>query len=335
MASNIDPYLTEADTAVLQNLLQDVERQQQYDSHKASASSLLPETARRHPDPANTIRPQDDQALVKQLKASNDPKDSAFRPTVFVTWDDKDIPDFLNRHLVRPYARYVASNIVRHPTDVVFFTHILLYLFVNLPSAVWLYYHFTYIHGIAHTAFTFWCTGSFTLLMHNHIHNRGVLAKGWWWLDLTFPYILEPLMGHTWDSYYYHHVKHHHVEGNGPDDLSSTIRYQRDDIWNFLHYVARFMFFIWLELPLYFYGKNKPGLAMKSGQSELASMAFLYYMTAHVNSRASTFVLIIPFVLLRLGLMIGNWGQHALVDELEPDSDFRSSITLIDVPVSV
>ena len=30
--------------------------------------------------------------------------------------------------------------------------------------------------------------------------------------------------------------------------------------------------------------------------------------------------------------MIGNWGQHAFVDEAEPDSDFRSSITLIDVP---
>ena len=33
-------------------------------------------------------------------------------------------------------------------------------------------------------------------------------------------------------------------------------------------------------------------------------------------------------------MMVGNWGQHALVDEVEPDSDFRSSITLIDVPVS-
>jgi len=34
---------------------------------------------------------------------------------------------------------------------------------------------------------------------------------------------------------------------------------------------------------------------------------------------------------MRIGLMIGNWGQHAFVDEVEPDSDFRSSITLIDV----
>lgn len=30
--------------------------------------------------------------------------------------------------------------------------------------------------------------------------------------------------------------------------------------------------------------------------------------------------------------MLGNWGQHALVDEDEPDSDLRSSITVIDVP---
>lgn len=42
----------------------------------------------------------------------------------------------------------------------------------------------------------------------------------------------------------------------------------------------------------------------------------------------------IPLGLLRIGLMIGNWGQHAMVDELEPESDLRSSITLIDVAVS-
>lgn len=43
----------------------------------------------------------------------------------------------------------------------------------------------------------------------------GILNSSWAWLDKAFPYVLEPLMGHTWDSYYYHHVKHHHVEGNG------------------------------------------------------------------------------------------------------------------------
>ncbi|KAK4494484.1 hypothetical protein PRZ48_014782 [Zasmidium cellare] len=314
----IDLDLTEADVVVLKNLFQDIDKNKEH----TPQNSLTDRTCEKEPH---------DQEAIERLKAWNDPKSLNFKPTVFVTWDDKDIHPFLNQWLVRPYAR-LATGIVRHPVDVVFLTHILLYLFVNLPSAIWLFCNFTYIHGVLHVAFTFWCTGSFTLMMHNHIHNNGVLSKDWAWLDLTFPYVLEPLMGHTWDSYYYHHVKHHHVEGNGPEDLSSTIRYQRDDLFNFLHYWARFFFFIWLDLPLYFLRKNKPNLAVKSCLSEVASLAFMYYMTFHVNTKAAVFTLIIPFILLRLGLMVGNWGQHALVDEIEPDSDFRSSITLIDVP---
>ncbi|KAK3696994.1 hypothetical protein LTR37_017701 [Vermiconidia calcicola] len=138
-------------------------------------------------------------------------------------------------------------------------------------------------------------------------------------------------MGHTWDSYYYHYVKHHPVESNGPDDLSSTVRYQRDEVFHFLHYVGRFLLFVWIELPLYFARRNKMSLAIRAFMSELVSFASVYYMTK-VNPRATTFVLMIPFALLRMGLMVGNWGQHALVDEIEPDSDFRSSITLVDVP---
>ncbi len=43
--------------------------------------------------------------------------------------------------------------------------------------------------------------------------------------------------------------------------------------------------------------------------------------------------MVLPFALLRLGLMAGNWGQHAFVDDEDPDSDYRSSITTIDVTV--
>lgn len=332
MPGGIDPYLTEADIVVLKNLLDDVDTVPNDVSRKSTPSALSPEAIEARADQAIDRSPHD-QSTIERLQAYNNPSDSAFQPTVFVTWDEKDIPKSILTYVVKPYTN-IASKIVRHPTDVVFFTHILLYLCVNLPSAIWLYCNFTYIHGIAHAAFTFWCAGSFTLLMHNHIHNGGVLAKEWRWLDFAFPYITEPLMGHTWDSYYYHHVKHHHVESNGPDDLSSTIRYQRDDLLHFLHYVGRFLFFIWLELPMYFLDKGKTNLAVRAFLSELVSFAFMYSMTFKVNTRASIFVLIIPFVLLRIGLMIGNWGQHALVDEVEPDSDFRSSITLIDVPVS-
>ena len=36
----------------------------------------------------------------------------------------------------------------------------------------------------------------------------------------------------------------HHVENNLPDDLSSTMRYQRDSFLHFLVYFGRFFFFI-------------------------------------------------------------------------------------------
>jgi hypothetical protein len=326
MASTIHPYLTQPDIVVLQNLFKDIDEAGPKRPENASDSEKLNAN-----DNAEYLKTDD--GALNRLKAMNDPKHPEFQPTVVVTWDEKDIPPFINEYIVRPYTR-LATRIVRHPADVVFLTHIILYMCVNVPSAVYLFYNFSWIHGVVHTAFTFWCAGSFTLLMHNHIHNNGVLSKDWAVFDFCFPYILEPLMGHTWDSYYYHHVKHHHVEGNGPNDLSSTLRYQRDDIWHFLHYVGRFLFLIWLDLPLYFARKKNYKLALQSAASEYGAYFFLYYMTAHVNARASTFTLIIPFMLLRLGLMIGNWGQHALVDELEPDSDYRSSITLVDVPVS-
>ncbi|KAK4986065.1 hypothetical protein LTR28_002049 [Elasticomyces elasticus] len=54
-------------------------------------------------------------------------------------------------------------------------------------------------------------------------------------------------------------------------------------------------------------------------------------LATRVDFRATLFAVILPLILMRIGMMVGNWGQHALVDEVEPDSDFRSSITLVDV----
>lgn len=275
-----------------------------------------------------------DENLAK-INALNNPTHEDFEPTVFQAWDLSAIPlpPWAQQHLLKPYTRW-ASTVVRVPTDVVILTHLIFYFSTLVPSAVLLFYHFTYVHAILHWVFASWCVGAYTLMRHQHIHQRGVLAPSYAWLDHTFPYLLDPLIGHTWNSYFYHHVKHHHVEGNGPEDLSSTIRYQRDDPLHFLMYFGRFAFFIWLELPSYFIRKGKGKLAIEAGISEFSNYA-LIYLASRVNLPAAIFVYVLPLCMLRLGLMVGNWGQHALVDEIDPDSDFRSSITLIDVPVGL
>jgi hypothetical protein len=272
---------------------------------------------------------------LSALQAMNDPENELFEPSIFNSVDYRQInwtcP--LNKWILRPYINY-AQSIVRVETDVVILTHILLYFSTSLPSAiVLLFYKFSWTHGMLHFIMQASYLASYTLMRHQHIHMRGVLRKRYALFDQLFPYIIDPLMGHTWNSYYYHHVKHHHVEGNGPDDLSSTVRYQRDDLSHFLHYMARFLFLIWFDLPRYFWRKGKASICIRMAFWELGNYAMWYLFYQH-NARATICVFLLPMVVLRIGMMAGNWGQHAFVDELEPNSDYRSSVTVIDAQVS-
>jgi len=304
-------FLTESDTIVLTNLLNDVNSRTNA-GETASASTT------------------DDDATIQALAGLGLATDSTFQPTIFTSWDRKDFTSKYSTQILKHYTAFVTP-IVRRPTDVVFFTHLVIYTCTLLPSALLLYRHFTYTHAILHYIGQSLCAGAFTLLLHNHIHNSGILSKRFYLVDAAFPYILGPLMGHTWNSYFYHHVKHHHIEGNGPDDLSSTIRYQRDSLRNFLLYELRFLCGIWIELPLYFVRKGKYGHALKIAAAEWSSLAIIALLMKWYT-KPTLFVLALPLLQMRIAMMIGNWGQHALVDDVEPTSDFRSSITLIDTP---
>ncbi|KAI1660913.1 hypothetical protein F4813DRAFT_348772 [Daldinia decipiens] len=333
----ISPELPPNDVLLLRNLAEDIKQYQEKRTGPSDKDAVTTpgqeavDGALGHGAPSS----RDEQDLAR-MRALNDPEHQEFEPSIFCSVDFRDLSSRLHpvvyQYILMPYIKW-AQSIARHPSDVIMVTHLIIYFTTSVPSAIWLFYHFTYVHGVIHAAMQFYYVGTYTLMMHQHIHAGGVLRKQSWvhLFDVIFPYITDPLMGHTFNSYYYHHVKHHHVEGNGPDDLSSTVRYQRDNIWHFLHYVGRFYFFVWLDLPLYFFRKDRLTFALKTAFWELSSYAMLLTLF-RLNSRPAFFVFLLPFMLLRLGLMIGNWGQHALVDADEPDSDYRSSITLIDVP---
>lgn len=351
----IDPYLTPSDRLVLDALLQDIDNSLvgnknnttkslsrsnsgEVDSGYASAESSEEDrtdcdTVLLHRRPAQSS-PQDE-AVIEEIRALNDPHHAKFEPTVFMFWDIRNIkvPPITERLFLEPYIQW-ARRVARNETDVVMITHLFLYFSTTVPSALYLYHNFSWWHGIAHCIMQGYYTGTYTLMKHQHIHMGGILAKPYAALDYLFPFVLDPLFGHTWNSYYFHHVKHHHVEGNGPNDISSTIRYQRDSPLDFAIYVGRFIFFIWVDLPLAFFRTRKWTMAAKAAASEFSTYLLYYMLASRVHSKATLCVFLLPFALLRLGLMIGNWGQHCFVDEVKPDSDYRSSITLIDVAVS-
>lgn len=125
------PYLTRPDHLVLENLFKDVK------DNKTGT---------------------DDAASVAALSGLNDPQHPTFEPTVTVTWDLPALQQnvWFSKNVLQPYIRFIQAKVVRHPTDVVFATHICLILCTSLPSALWLFHHFTYLHGVAHVAWTFW-----------------------------------------------------------------------------------------------------------------------------------------------------------------------------------
>ncbi|KAL0260613.1 hypothetical protein SLS55_004303 [Diplodia seriata] len=337
----VDPYLTRSDLLLLKCLERDAAAKEPSArlpdaKEDAAPSPQNGDVLRRRKDSANEDEQDidhEDQSTIDALEAMNNPKHADFDPTVFILWDTPNIklPQALDQYLFQPYLRW-ARTVVRVETDVVMLTHLILYATTSLPSALYLFYNFHWFHGILHWIMQIYFVGTYNLMMHQHIHMRGVLAKRnpWRILDHVFPFITDPLFGHTWNTYFYHHVRHHHVEGNGPDDLSSTIRYQRDDVRDLLRYVGRFVLLVWFDLPRYFISKGHVKTGLRCAASEFGTFG-LWYLSSLINGRATVCVFLLPFMVLRFGLMVGNWGQHAFVDDEDPDSDFRSSITLIDV----
>ena len=105
--------------------------------------------------------------IIRSIENLKDPSHDSFEPNVCVSWDLRDLrrklPLVLQTYLLEPYIRW-ASTIVRSPTDVVFVTHLCLYLATTIPSAICLYKSFSVVHGVAHLIMQLYYMGTYTLM---------------------------------------------------------------------------------------------------------------------------------------------------------------------------
>ena len=167
----------------------------------------------------------------------------------------------------------------------------------------------------------------YTLMLHCTSH-RPLFKRQYKMWNRLIPWYFGPFFGQSPGTYYHHHMRMHHREGNLHGDLSSTMRFQRDSIVDWLRYFGRFFFFALFELGLYFHNKGKDKVAMSAVAGEL-SFFLLCALAWQVSPQASFVVFIGPWLMTRFMMMAGNWGQHAFVDADEPDNDFKASITCI------
>lgn len=167
----------------------------------------------------------------------------------------------------------------------------------------------------------------FTLMLHCTSHRPLFKAK-YRGLNLIIPWLVGPFFGQTPNTYFAHHLGMHHREENLPGDLSSTMRFQRDSFKAWLRYWARFISLGVVDLVRYMARHRRHRLMRRVIVGEAAywcSLALLLY----VRPDATLVVLVIPLVLIRTLMMIGNWAQHAFIAADRPDNPYVASITCI------
>lgn len=175
-----------------------------------------------------------------------------------------------------------------------------------------------------------WYLGPFVLMLHNTSH-RVLFEHRWAVLNRYIPWVVGPFFGMSPQTYFAHHVGMHHQEENGADDVSSTLRYQRDSFLHFLHYYGSFLFLSYHAITRYFLRKQRLNMARKFWVGELTYAAAVGAV-AWWSWEAALVVFVGPVLFTRFALMSGNWAQHAFIDPDDPQNPYRSITTFVSSP---
>ncbi|MDQ6608581.1 MAG: fatty acid desaturase [Bacteroidota bacterium] len=189
-----------------------------------------------------------------------------------------------------------------------------------IPGIHWLFY-VAYLTGYV------FFLGPYILMLHNTCHRK-LFKKRYSFLAKYIHWFLGIFFGQTPETYFHHHIAMHHTENNLEEDLSSTMKYQRDSIRSFLNYLFHFYFFGVIHLSFYFSKKNRDKFAYKVLAGETFYTLLIVLLCVY-NLKATLAVFILPLVFTRFSMMAGNWAQHAFIDAEQPGNIYTNSITCI------
>ncbi|MEC7522190.1 MAG: fatty acid desaturase [Myxococcota bacterium] len=221
-------------------------------------------------------------------------------------------------------------KLIQDERDLPFISLALQMTFVLIPAAVLLYVPGVFRWWLAPAYWALLFLGfmdRYMLMLHNTSHRR-LFKRKYNFMNKWVPWVIAVFCGQTPETYYIHHITMHHAEGNLPNDLSSTMKYQRDSRIAWLRYFFRFFFFILVDMTRYQVRKKRYPLLRKMLIGELSFYALTAAMM-FVNWQATLVVFVVPFLTIRVLMMAGNWGQHAFIDPDDPGNDFKSAITCI------
>ncbi len=167
-------------------------------------------------------------------------------------------------------------------------------------------------------------------LIHKEGHEaKGMFKKPFGIFDNFFGRFMAFFYGHIPEAYPMGHMRIHHKHDNAPEDVTSTVYFDRSQASRFMIYLFEFMFY-WTGISVahhhYRNGKMK----------EFRKMA--YGMLAYYGTIAAVMIfnplfgfayLLLPLLSSIIFLAAINYTWHAWTDPSEPKNIYKNSITVL------
>jgi len=169
----------------------------------------------------------------------------------------------------------------------------------------------------------------FTLMLHFASH-RAVFHNEL--LNGMLVWVFAPFFGVPCGVYKLHHVVMHHIENNHELDTSSTERFQRDSVLNFLRYWLHFAVLIWVELPYYCFKTKRFEWMGKLLLGLVVWLVPVVLLARFVSFTATLWAFIIPHIFAMSVMAFGNWSQHIFVNPQNHQSNFGLTYNCMDTP---
>jgi fatty acid desaturase len=239
-------------------------------------------------------------------------------PVAAPTYGNGALSRWCQRHLADPrdevFVRLTLASMVRMVT-----------LMAGLVVALRFVHVPVLLAGAIYLAAWGWLVPPNVLMLHNTMHRPFVRSPRW--LNRAQTYAMAVFLGIP-PAYPDHHLGMHHAEDNMAEDMSSTLAYRRDSFLHFLVYFFRFLLLGHFEVPAYLRRRGKGRMARRMLVGEMVQFAVIAAGCV-LFPAFGIIALLLPTVLIRFMMMVGNWGQHAFINTQRRNDGLSNAISCI------
>ncbi|CAJ1336514.1 unnamed protein product [Effrenium voratum] len=244
-----------------------------------------------------------------------------------MTWKQVDVSkkeknsDFTGPRLECPVdmSRFEMSNFIMDPKDKPLLHMLMAMVSILVPMAALVYILFIHANFYVACAYGF---GVFQFVrinffMHGMLHFRHFTSHRPLFqsrlLRLLPSIFLDPIMGIPPLVFLLHHPLMHHLQNNGPYDISSTEQYDRDSWFALANYWFRFQIGAYIELPYYAARTGKCAWFFATVTVIGGFFFLLQHMAERYSGWATFCVFGMPWLLDHATDAVRNWCQHVFV----------------------